>query len=107
MLGHADRYATTAGANIDHLRSGSIGWSQFFRDPRDAAPWELRKLDLYRRLTRVLSYTAFGGDIEGARKIGYKLARARVPHGDLDPVAWAREIRLPGGVRAGPAGNGS
>jgi predicted O-methyltransferase YrrM len=85
--------------------SGSIGWSQYSRDPHCTAAWQMRKLDLYRRLTRVISYTAFGGEIEGTRKIGYKLARARVPHGDLRLAAWAREVRLPG-ARIGPAGNG-
>ena len=85
--------------------SGSIGWSQYSRDPHRTAAWQMRKLDLYRRLTRVISYTGFGGDIEGTRKIGYKLARARVSHGDLKPAAWAREVRLPT-ARVGPAGNG-
>ena len=75
--------------------SGSIGWSQYSRDAHCASSWQLRKLDLYRRLTRVISYTAFGGGIEGTRKIGYKLARARVPHGDLNLVAWAGQVRLP------------
>src|SRR5438477_4268391 len=85
--------------------SGSIGWSQYSRAPHRTAAWQMRKLDLYRRLTRVISYTAFGGEIEGVRKIGYKLARARVPHGDLRLAAWAREVRLPT-ARIGPAGNG-
>jgi len=72
---------------------GSIGWAQFFCDPQDAAQFYSEKLDQYRRLSRVISYTAFGGDIEGWRKIRYKLARAGLPHGDIDPVAWAREVR--------------
>ncbi len=75
--------------------SGSIGWSQYYRDSRSTATWQMRKLELYRRLARVISYTAFGGEIEGVRKIGYKLARARVPHGDLNLVAWAGQVRLP------------
>ena len=74
--------------------SGSIGWSQYYRDSRSTATWQMRKLELYRRLARVISYTAFGGEIEGVRKIGYKLARARVPHGDLNLVAWAGQVRL-------------
>jgi hypothetical protein len=54
-----------------------------------------RKLDLCRRLMRMISHTAFGGEIERSRKSGSKLARVRVPHGDLKPAA-----------RIGPAGNG-
>jgi len=73
--------------------SGSIGWSQFFDNPAHAEAFHLRKLDLYRRLTRVLSYSAFGGDIEGRRRLAYRLARARVPHGDLNRRAWTRDVR--------------
>ena len=72
---------------------GSIGWSQFFCDPQDAAQFYSVKLHQYRRLSRVISYTAFGGDIEGWRLIGYKLARSGLPHGQIDPVAWARDVR--------------
>jgi len=85
--------------------SGSIGWSQYFRDPNCSTSWQRCKLDLYRRLTRVISYTAFGGEIEGTRKIGYKLARARVPHGDINLAAWTQEVRLPI-ARVSPTGNG-
>ena len=38
------------------------------------------------------NYTGFGGDIEGLAKIGYKLARARIPHGDLECERWRREV---------------
>ncbi len=72
--------------------SGSIGWSQFFADPKGAMKSTESKLRLYRQLSRIISYTAFGGDIEGVRKLGYKLARARAPHGDFDRAHWSREV---------------
>lgn len=72
--------------------SGSIGWSQYFLKPEAAARWTYPKLRLYRQLSRVISYNAFGGDIEGFRKLCYKLSRALVPHGDMSPAQWHREV---------------
>ena len=76
--------------------SGSIGWSQYFANPADAARWTYPKLRLYRQLSRVISYNAFGGDIEGFRKLCYKLSRAMVPHGDMSPTEWHREVVVRG-----------
>ena len=71
---------------------GSIGWSQYFSDVKETQRWTRSKLGLYRQLSRVISYTAFGGDIEGLRKVGYKLARAFAPHGDFDSARWSRDV---------------
>lgn len=73
---------------------GSIGWSQYFSNAKEAMQWTESKLVLYRQLSRVISYNAFGGDIEGFRKLGYKLARALVPHGDFNRAHWSRNVRI-------------
>jgi predicted O-methyltransferase YrrM len=77
---------------------GSIGWSQFFQDPARARPFRNQKLAQYRRLSRLISYTAFGEDIEGLRLLAYKLARARIPHRAPDPGAWALDVHDRTGV---------
>ena len=46
-----------------------------------------------------------GARHELLRKIGYKLARACVPHGDINLAAWTGEVRLPA-ARVSPAENG-
>ncbi len=73
---------------------GSIGWSQWFADPAGCVPYRRAKLRLYRRLQRFIPYVAFGGDIDGWAKLGYKLARARIPHGEVSPAAWRAKVRF-------------
>ena len=72
--------------------SGSIGWGQFLLSPGACRRYRPAKLKLYGQLSRLLTYTAFGGDIEGLAKIGYKLARARIPHGDMEYERWRRAV---------------
>jgi len=68
---------------------GSIGWAQYrpadggslrFRDARQA---------LARRAARLISLSERGRTLRGVAKLRYKLQRTLVPHGDVDPEAWA------------------
>lgn len=78
--------------------SGSIGWSQFLRDPQAALRYRAEKIALYRRLARLVPYVAFDRKPAGFAKLAYKLLRWRVPHGAIDPAAWLAQVMLPRGA---------
>jgi len=72
---------------------GSIGWAQYrpadggsvgFRDARQA---------LARRAARLVRLSQRGRDLRGLAKLRYKLQRALVPHGDVDPSAWVAAVQ--------------
>lgn len=71
---------------------GSIAWSQFHSDPASAAKYRPAKIDLYKKLTRLVPFLAFDQPLSGLRKKIYKLHRSRVPHGAVDPQAWLASI---------------
>jgi hypothetical protein len=81
--------------------SGSIGWAQFFKDPQAAASYRRHKVALYRRLSRLLPYVAFDEPPRGLARFAYKLLRWRVPHGDIDPSQWVRQVVFPHATRNG------
>ena len=45
---------------------------------------------LARRATRLIRLSERGRELRGVAKLRYKLQRALVPHGDVDPVVWAQ-----------------
>lgn len=67
---------------------GSIAWAQYCEDPAKALARRDRKLDLYRRLARLVPYVALGKKPAGFEKKKYKLLRSRVPHGPVRPEEW-------------------
>jgi len=71
---------------------GSIGWSQYFKDSNIGLKFRHEKIKLYRKLSRLVPYSVFSKDIKGFTKIKYKLLRSRVPHGDVNPSKWLREV---------------
>ncbi len=71
---------------------GSIGWSQFIKNAQVSANARALKLSLYTRLSRLLPYVVFDRQPRGAAKIAYKVLRWRVPHGDVDPSDWLRQV---------------
>jgi predicted O-methyltransferase YrrM len=77
---------------------GSIGWAQCLHDPAEAARHQADRIRLYRRVQRLIPYVAFGQDIEGWNKLGYKLARAGIPHGEVAPRDWLARVRFSGGA---------
>jgi predicted O-methyltransferase YrrM len=72
---------------------GSIGWGQFFADAQAAWPCRARKMFLYRRLSRLLPYVAFGQKVHGFEKQKYKFLRWRVPHREVRPSEWLKVVR--------------
>jgi predicted O-methyltransferase YrrM len=71
---------------------GSIGWSQYFKDPNTGRKFKHQKNELYIKLRRLLPYCVFGRDIKGLAKIKHKVLRWKVPHGDVNPSEWLREV---------------
>jgi predicted O-methyltransferase YrrM len=73
---------------------GSIGWAQFLGSlPASSAALE-RKQHLLLRLEALLPYIAAGMKLKGLSKLGYKLARARVPHGEVSPAVFLRQVQF-------------
>ena len=75
--------------------SGSIAWAQYFTSPEASIPFRAQKVAAYRRLTKLVALSVFDEPLVGWRRFRYKLARAAVPHGDMNAEAFQRQI-LPG-----------
>ncbi len=71
---------------------GSIGWAQRV-DPKTARKFATQKLRLYTRLSRLIPFVALHRTPGEVGPRTYKLFKALVPHGGVDPVAWQNEIR--------------
>ncbi len=71
---------------------GSIGWSQYFKDSNIGWKFKHPKIKLHRKLSRLLPYSVFSDDIKGFTKIKYKVLRWRIPHRDVNPSKWLREV---------------
>ncbi len=72
---------------------GSIAWSQYHADPAETERHRPAKLDLYRRVARLIPYVAFAGrPSPGLSKFGFKLARWRIPHGPMEPDRFVRMV---------------
>jgi predicted O-methyltransferase YrrM len=72
---------------------GSIAWAQFCAGRDTALAHRWRKLDLYRRLSRLVPHVALG--VKRKTRLGklrYKLLRWRVPHADVDPAGWSSAV---------------
>lgn len=71
---------------------GSIGWSQYFTDSNIGGKFKHQKMKLYLKLSRLVPSSAFSKDMKGFTKIRYKVLRSRIPHGDVNPTKWLREV---------------
>lgn len=67
---------------------GSIAWAQYHTDPKKAEKYYIQKIKLYKKLSRVIPYTALGSELKGWNKKKYKAYRVLVPHSAVDPQKW-------------------
>jgi predicted O-methyltransferase YrrM len=68
---------------------GSIGWAQYRRQIRDAAPYQAAKLRLKRKLRRIAPYHDLRLEpLGGLTKYRYKLLRWLVPHAPVRRRHW-------------------
>lgn len=71
---------------------GSIGWGVYTSKHRPSENEWVKKLNLYKSLSKLVPYT-----IKSRHKISYshfkyKIARSRVPHGEVSASRWIEEI---------------
>jgi hypothetical protein len=72
---------------------GRIGWSQYRSNPADSRAFQPQKDVLRRKLERLRPYHDLSrGQPHGLRKHHYKVLRWFVPHGDVAPDQWLREV---------------
>ena len=50
------------------------------------------KQRLYRKVKRILPYVSLGSELGGWNKRKYKIFRALIPHGDVEPQTWLDAI---------------
>lgn len=70
---------------------GSIAWAQH-ADPNMTKKYRDHKLNLYKRLSRLIPYIVLGRELKGWDKKKYKLFRSRVPRAAIDPQMWLDSI---------------
>jgi hypothetical protein len=72
---------------------GSIGWAQYWCEPRHDRGEVQHKQRLLAKLQRLLPYHCQQQPPRGWAKLHYKWLRSRVPHRTLDPQRWQRTVR--------------
>src|SRR2546429_1111289 len=73
---------------------GSIGWAQYRPADGRSAPFPHGRRRLPHRARRRLALSHRGRELRGAAKLRYKLWRALVPHGEVDPSVWVSKVEL-------------
>ena len=72
---------------------GTIGWARYHADPAATIRHQPHKLDLYRRLSRLVPYVAFGeAPSDWWTKASFRFHRSRVPHQELQPDTWLKAV---------------
>ncbi|UCG58728.1 MAG: class I SAM-dependent methyltransferase [Phycisphaerales bacterium] len=71
---------------------GSIGWSQYLKDPESTSKFRRQKARLYRKLNTLIPYSALGKGAGRVPRIWHKILRSRVPHSDVEPVRWLSSV---------------
>jgi predicted O-methyltransferase YrrM len=79
----------------------STAWGQF--RPEDGAVFREQRSKLERRARRLLPFLANGRHVQGLTKMGYKLARSRVPRAALSATDWLALVSRDGTDRAAAA----
>jgi MMP 1-O-methyltransferase len=70
----------------------SVGWAQYRPNEAGADRWSSARARLARRLTPLGRLMREGRTLNGLARMEYKLRRALVPHGAVDPAAWLRDV---------------
>ncbi len=71
---------------------GSIGWTQFHKDPTKTEQFRETKLKYYSRLSRLIPYVVLNKKLEGVEKKKFKLLRSMLPHKAMSSERWLNEI---------------
>lgn len=71
---------------------GSIGWAQYLGPDNRHDAYKRAKLKLFRRLSRLIPFVAYGCAPRSVNPFGYRLRRPFVPHGDINVTRWKKDI---------------
>lgn len=71
---------------------GSIGWAQYVGPGSQSNSHAERKITLFRKLSRLIQFVALGRTPKTTNPLRYKILRPLVPHGDMTPSKWKKEI---------------
>ncbi len=71
---------------------GSIAWAQYLANGKPSDEQIRHKLWLYKRLSKLVPFIAFGRGLSGLRKKQYKLYRSRIPRAAVDPAKWIASL---------------
>jgi hypothetical protein len=71
---------------------GSIAWAQFHDDPSKATAFSEQKRVQYKKLERTMPYLEFNKPLSWIEKRKYKVWRALVPNGPVDPQKWVEAV---------------
>jgi predicted O-methyltransferase YrrM len=74
--------------------SGSIGWAQYRRNPDDTKTATQAKNQLAGAIQKLLPYHLSEDKPGGLSKMRWKWLRSRVPHGQVDPREWAKQVQF-------------
>lgn len=72
--------------------NGTISWARYYKDPARARRYQSEKLKLYGRLSRLVPYLAFDNVPQGLSRLAFRFHRWRVPHGEIPPNAWVKQV---------------
>ena len=72
----------------------SIGWAQYLGDaPETQVDWK-RKIKYYKILHRFIPFLATKRKMNLLYRCLYKLNNACIPHGDVEPRSWLKEVKF-------------
>jgi predicted O-methyltransferase YrrM len=71
---------------------GSIAWARYHADPARARKFHDQKAQLYQRLTPLLPFVAQDRKPSWWSRLSFKLHERRIPHQDVDPESWLRNV---------------
>lgn len=77
---------------------GSIGWSQYLGDRRPTPLQQKEKQRLQKQLSRLVPHVTSGRPMNRLERYVYKLKRALVPHGPVDPDRWVESVEYFGAL---------
>ena len=71
---------------------GSIGWGIYTKKNKPTIEQWKQKLKLYRKLSVIVPYTVKATNNIPCNRLFYKIARLRIPHGEISSSEWVNEI---------------
>jgi SAM-dependent methyltransferase len=71
---------------------GTIAWARYHTDPAHARKFQDQKMKLYQQLTPLLPFVAQDRKQSWWSRLSFKLHERRIPHEDVDPESWLRNV---------------